>query len=328
MEADPSLVSTSPSTKLSHSKEATIPNDFSNYELTKPVDENPIYDSMYQATSIIPAQPPRDLKGRLICGRKECAHMTFGTPSLWRQHMDRHTRPYKCAITNCSAHSEGFGSKGELRRHENSVHPQPSSFSSSSGYKKFYCPVPSCPRSYASGLSGTSSRNRPFSRKDNRQNHISRKHRDLYPSTFTAINSQAGARHITPESPDHDVYAEEEEMSIRRIISDPAVTKPAPDIEEHDRMPVDEPPTPDYVNREHSSAVATTITTATVAAIAPTAAMDEAQFHRPREQDETMKDKVDETEELRQKVKDLERDLEIWKKRVESLIDVLGSKSK
>lgn len=78
--------------------------------------------------------------------------------------MDRHSRPYKCAVVGC-AHQNGFGSQGDLKRHENSVHKQ----------SNLFCPVPGCSRS------SLSSNDKPFSREDNLQDHIKRQHKDLPP---------------------------------------------------------------------------------------------------------------------------------------------------
>lgn len=70
--------------------------------------------------------------------------------------MDRHNRPYKCESANC-LHTKGFGSKGELKRHINSVHKQ----------TNLLCPVADCSYSCA--------------RKDNLQDHINRQHKDRIP---------------------------------------------------------------------------------------------------------------------------------------------------
>ena len=66
--------------------------------------------------------------------------------------MDQHNRPYKCKSDNC-LHTKGFGSKGELKRHTESVHEK----------TNLFCPVAyclySCPR------------------KDNLQDHMNRQHK-------------------------------------------------------------------------------------------------------------------------------------------------------
>lgn len=70
--------------------------------------------------------------------------------------MDRHNRPYRCEEVGCHV-TRGFGSKGELTRHINSVHEK----------RVRQCPEPGC--SYS------------CPRKDNLQEHITRIHRNRIP---------------------------------------------------------------------------------------------------------------------------------------------------
>jgi hypothetical protein len=89
--------------------------------------------------------------------------------------MDRHNRPYMCESANCR-YTKGFGSRGELKRHINSVHKQTNLFCSVTG-----CSY-SCPR------------------KDNLQDHINRRHKDHileHPATPQGDrNSPAGNQDI------------------------------------------------------------------------------------------------------------------------------------
>jgi hypothetical protein len=90
--------------------------------------------------------------------------------------MDRHNRPYKCDFINC-AHTTGFGSKGELKRHIDGVHKQPN----------LSCPVAGCLYS--------------CSRKDNLRDHMNRRHQDRIherPSTLERdFNSPARNQDIS-----------------------------------------------------------------------------------------------------------------------------------
>lgn len=92
-----------------------------------------------------------------------------------RMHMDRHNRPYKCEFADCP-HTKGFGSRGELKRHMNSVHNR----------LNLPCPVPACSYSCA--------------RKDNLQDHVNRQHKDRMPEDPATLlgdrNSPAGDQDI------------------------------------------------------------------------------------------------------------------------------------
>ena len=104
--------------------------------------------------------------------------------------MDQHNRPYKCTVAGCT-HPNGFGSTGELKRHKNSVHKQFNSF--------FYCPVPGCSRS------SSSSNKNPFSRKDNRQEHINRQHKDLFPKHPTGLEGGSNPPPGNQDIPNSDL---------------------------------------------------------------------------------------------------------------------------
>ena len=73
--------------------------------------------------------------------------------------MDKHTRPYKCKEVSCG-HLQGFGSKGDLVRHEN-THRQKSDPSLT-----YFCPSTECKRSTGIG----------YSREDYLKDHILKAH--------------------------------------------------------------------------------------------------------------------------------------------------------
>jgi len=108
--------------------------------------------------------------------------------------MDKHGRPYKCAIADCTR-SNGFASKGDLERHKKTVHGQLLLHEATTrpSNSLYYCPEPSCNRSLL--LS-----NNAFARKDHLQEHIKRMHKDLLPkhpaSMLEGSNPTAGNQYI------------------------------------------------------------------------------------------------------------------------------------
>ncbi|KAF2792109.1 hypothetical protein K505DRAFT_308235 [Melanomma pulvis-pyrius CBS 109.77] len=120
-----------------------------------------------------PTQPPRDFEGRMICDHDGCDTLTFQRRSAWETHMNKHNRPFNCDATDCT-HLNGFSTKGLLERHKRAKHIQILPHGAvTKPNSKFYCRVPSCDRS------SSSPSNKPFTRKDNRDDHIKRKHPDL-----------------------------------------------------------------------------------------------------------------------------------------------------
>jgi len=108
--------------------------------------------------------------------------------------MDKHDRPYKCTVADCT-HSNGFSSKGDLERHKTAKHRQllPHEAATRPSNLLYYCPELSCHRSYSL------SSNNPFTRKDHLQEHIKRKHKDLlpkHPASMPGGNPTAGTQYI------------------------------------------------------------------------------------------------------------------------------------
>jgi hypothetical protein len=134
-------------------------------------------------TPDLPVQLPQDSEVRLTCNRDGCDNVTFQRRSAWQTHKDKHDRPFKCDVAGCT-HSTGFSSKGILDRHKRTIHkllPPDKSSTKLSTLVLYYCPEPSCHRSISSSPSN------PFTRKDNLNEHIRRKHGDLQPKTSTGI---------------------------------------------------------------------------------------------------------------------------------------------
>lgn len=91
-----------------------------------------------------------------------------------RSHINKHERPFKCTVAECT-HPNGFSTKGLLERHIKSKHREliPSDIAARPSSRVYYCPEPSCDRS------ASSSPKKPFARKDNRDNHVERQHKDI-----------------------------------------------------------------------------------------------------------------------------------------------------
>jgi hypothetical protein len=84
--------------------------------------------------------------------------------------MNRHSRPFICNVVGCTR-ADGFSSKGILQRHMK-MHSRASAAETAAlaGNTSFYCPEPTCDRSFSH------SSDKPFTRKDNRDDHVRRKH--------------------------------------------------------------------------------------------------------------------------------------------------------
>lgn len=93
--------------------------------------------------------------------------------------MDKHERPYICTFDGCT-HDIGFTSKGDLVRHQNSVH---------TSSKIYWCDHNGCSRS------NSAPRKRPFARKDHLQEHVKRIHNGVYANELveTRIMSTSSA---------------------------------------------------------------------------------------------------------------------------------------
>ena len=100
-----------------------------------------------------------------------CSTTLYSTlNSTLRKHMNIHDRPYKCPVTSCMSHSDGFATKGVLDRHKAAKHPN---LTPRRGKKEYYCPQQGCHRSIASPEKN------PFKRKDHLHEHIKRIHNNF-----------------------------------------------------------------------------------------------------------------------------------------------------
>jgi hypothetical protein len=85
--------------------------------------------------------------------------------------MNQHNKPFKCDVSECTR-AEGYSTKGELQRHQKTHRSQVQHRGAASLSEiYYYCSERTCDRS------DSQSTNKPFTRKDNRDNHIKRKHR-------------------------------------------------------------------------------------------------------------------------------------------------------
>jgi hypothetical protein len=120
--------------------------------------------------------------------------------------MDKHDRPYKCAAAECTL-LNGFSSKGDLERHRRTKHTRllPDEVTTHSSNHVFFCPEPTCDRSSSSAIKN------PFARKDGRNEHIKRMHKNLLPSHLFSIpqgsDLTASAQHISSPSSVSDISA-------------------------------------------------------------------------------------------------------------------------
>jgi hypothetical protein len=104
--------------------------------------------------------------------------------SIPRRHMDKHDRPYTCAETTCPSHQEGFTTKGDLKRHTQSVHED----------STFYCPQQRCIRFT----------NKPFARKDHLADHIKRVHNGIIAQASAGAPDGSTSLAVAQSSPEVD----------------------------------------------------------------------------------------------------------------------------
>lgn len=81
--------------------------------------------------------------------------------------MDKHRRPYRCTEVNCN--TRNFGSKGDLKRHRQTLHNS----------RAFICTIPACKR-----------RGKAFGRKDNLSEHLKRIHGVEHPFSLVTVVRQ------------------------------------------------------------------------------------------------------------------------------------------
>lgn len=124
------------------------------------------------------------------------------------KHMDKHDRPYKCAVKGCEK-LQGFTYSGGLLRHEREVHKM------HGGTKKsLFCPFPDCKRSSGSG----------FTRKENLAEHIRRVHRRSSTSADLGhmviprsdTGDEATEVHLAPESPYQRTVELSDDFTLKR----------------------------------------------------------------------------------------------------------------
>jgi hypothetical protein len=87
--------------------------------------------------------------------------------------MNKHDRPFRCDVAGCLS-VDGFSTKGILQRHKlKHSQTQSSGDATLSGNAPCFCPEPSCDRS------SSATTKKPFTRKDNRDDHVKRKHKGI-----------------------------------------------------------------------------------------------------------------------------------------------------
>lgn len=84
------------------------------------------------------------------------------TSCVYRKHIRRHEKPYKCEEPGCSRR-EGFSTTNDLDRHKKSVH----NIAPKHGHdRSFHCPVEHCPK-----------KDKIWPRLDNFRQHLKRMHK-------------------------------------------------------------------------------------------------------------------------------------------------------
>ncbi|KAK3684736.1 hypothetical protein B0T22DRAFT_481772 [Podospora appendiculata] len=130
-----------------------------------PAKEDSPTASTPQRIKAIP-KPDREItknaEGKYVCSWQGCTEdvREFGRKCEWNKHMDKHDRPYKCAVEGCEK-LPGFTYSGGLLRHEREVHGKHGGPKNS-----FNCPHPNCKRHTGKG----------FSRLENLNEHLRRVH--------------------------------------------------------------------------------------------------------------------------------------------------------
>ncbi|KAK8073574.1 transcriptional regulator CBF1 [Apiospora phragmitis] len=147
-----------------------------------------------QRTKAIP-KPDREavknVNGKYVCSFQDCTEdvKEFGRKCEWSKHMDKHDRPYKCAVEGCEK-LPGLPYSGGLLRHEREVHNK------HGGPKNpLNCPHPNCKRYSGKG----------FSRLENLNEHLRRVHTNGAFSGDTADDHESIA---TMEAAEHVVVGE------------------------------------------------------------------------------------------------------------------------
>jgi hypothetical protein len=127
--------------------------------------------------------------------------------------MDKHNRPYKCGAAECTL-LNGFSSKGDLERHRRTKHTHllPDEVTTHPSNHVFFCPEPTCSRSSSSAIKN------PFSRKDGRNEHVKRMHKELFPNNLFDIpqgsDLTANAQHTPSSSSGSDISAGQVDASV------------------------------------------------------------------------------------------------------------------
>lgn len=123
----------------------------------------------------------RDFDFRVTGSKWLLASCTSQKANIYRffrsKHMDTHERIYPCLQPGCSK-LEGFTSAGGLKRHEKQVHKM-------HGVVEYHCPHAGCSRAEGKG--------RPFTRKENRADHLRRQH-NKHDNTPVKVNRPIAAR--------------------------------------------------------------------------------------------------------------------------------------
>jgi hypothetical protein len=125
--------------------------------------------------------PPRNDNNEIFCDHPDCRgkNVVFRRLCEWNKHMDRHERPYKCDHPNCQ-NTQGFTYSGGLMRHQREVHRWHQTTKS-----RLFCPFDDCLRN---------SSGEGFSRKENLEEHVRRRHGGRAPPSTHDQSSDAPSK--------------------------------------------------------------------------------------------------------------------------------------
>ncbi|KAK8040729.1 fungal specific transcription factor [Apiospora marii] len=170
-------------------------------------------DAPTSRTKAIPKPDRQAVKngnGKYICNFPECTEdvKEFGRKCEWSKHMDKHDRPYKCAVEGCEK-LPGFTYSGGLLRHEREVHGK------HGGPKNpLNCPHPNCKRYSGKG----------FSRLENLNEHLRRVHTngaaagDMGADDHESIATMEAAEHVVVgekrKADDEDLRVEVKKLHV------------------------------------------------------------------------------------------------------------------
>jgi hypothetical protein len=159
--------------------------------------------------------PPRNDNNEIFCDHPDCRgkNVVFRRLCEWNKHMDRHERPYKCDHPNCQ-NTQGFTYSGGLMRHQREVHRWHQTTKS-----RLFCPFDDCLRN---------SSGEGFSRKENLEEHVRRRHGGRAPPSPYDQSSDAPSKKRKRSTTSHSQLETSPDLASEDLDAD-AEAEIAPD---------------------------------------------------------------------------------------------------